>query len=101
MNQRFSRYAIASIFLAVLVPIEVYANVHGIFKRLPASLVIGIMLATPLGAVVLGHVARGQVRRSGYIRGGYGTGSAGMILGYLILLVFAYLFLMVSMTPGF
>jgi len=28
MDQRFSRYAIASIALAVLVPIEVYANIH-------------------------------------------------------------------------
>jgi len=70
MDQRFSRYAIASIVLAILVPIEVYANVHAVFKGLPNFLLVTIMVATPLGAVVLGHMARGQVRRSGYIRGG-------------------------------
>jgi hypothetical protein len=101
MDHGFSRYAIASIFLATLVPIEIYANAHGILKALPDSVPVVIMIATPLGAVVLGHIARGQVRRSGYIRGGYGVGSAGMLLGYLILVTFAYLYLKLSMTPRF
>jgi len=85
MDQSFSRYAIASIVLVLLVPVAFYANVSGVTKNLPDFLIIIIMVAMPLGAIVLGHMARGQVRRSGYIRSGYGLGSTGMVLGYLIL----------------
>jgi len=99
MDQRFSRYAIASISLALLVPVEFYANIRGFTRNLPPTFVVVIMIAEPIGAIALGHLARRQVRRSGFIRGGYGTGSTGMILGYIILSVFAYLYWMVSVTP--
>jgi len=99
MDQRFSRYAIASISLALLVPVEFYANIRGFTRNLSPIFVVVIMIAQPIGATALGHMARRQVRRSGFIRGCYGTGSTGMILGYLILLVFSYLYWMVSVTP--
>ena len=99
MDQRFSRYAIASMVLAFLVPVEFYAITRGISTKLPVFLVAVVTVATPLGAIVLGHMARGQVRHSGYIRGGYGTGSVGMILGYLYLAAFLYGFLMLGMSP--
>jgi hypothetical protein len=47
-----------------------------------AALVLG-PLAIP--AIVFGHVARGQIRRTG--EGGYGIGTAGLILGYVVLVV--------------
>jgi MFS family permease len=85
MDQVFSRYAIASILLVLLVPFGVLAIIRGVSDKLPFFLVITIPVATPLGAIILGHLARGQVRQSGYIRSGSGIGSTGMVLGYLIL----------------
>jgi hypothetical protein len=87
MDQSFSRYAIASILLVLLAPIEfcMYLKSGTISENLPDLLALMIIVATPLGAIILGHLARGQVRRSGYIRSGYGIGSTGMVLGYLIL----------------
>jgi hypothetical protein len=81
----FSRYAIASILLVLLVPFGVLAIIRGVSDKLPFFLVITIPVATPLGAIILGHLARGQVRQSGYIRSDSGIGSTGMVLGYLIL----------------
>jgi hypothetical protein len=54
-----------------------------------ASMVCG-MVALVLGplvilAIVFGHIARGQVRRTG--EGGRGMATAGLILGYLVLVV--------------
>lgn len=90
---------VASIVLALLVPVEFYANVRGFSENLPHTLIIVTMIATPLGAVILGHAARGQVRRSGYIRSGYGTGSTGMILGYLVLSAYLYLVFILTIHP--
>jgi hypothetical protein len=78
MDQSYSRWAIASISLALLLPVEFYANVHSLTKGLVFNLVLVMMIATTLGAIIVGHVARRQVRLSGFIRGGYGTASAGM-----------------------
>jgi MFS family permease len=54
-----------------------------------ASMVCG-MVALVLGplailAIVFGHIARGQVRRTG--EGGRGMATAGLILGYIVLVV--------------
>jgi hypothetical protein len=54
-----------------------------------ASMVCG-MVALVLGpvailAIVFGHIARGQVRRTG--EGGRGMATAGLILGYMVLVV--------------
>jgi hypothetical protein len=48
------------------------------------------MVALVLGpvailAIVFGHIARGQVRRTG--EGGRGMATAGLILGYMVLVV--------------
>ena len=99
MDHSFSRYALASVLLVLLVPVEFYITVRGISKSLPDLLVIATMIATPMGAVILGHMGRGQVRRSGYIRSGYGTGSTGMIPGYLVLSAYLYFFLIVTIHP--
>ena len=81
--------------------VRVYANVRGLTKHLPSTLVLVINVATVMGAIVLGHLSRGQVRRSGHIRGGYVVGSIGMFLGYLFVALFSYLFVMLSMHPFF
>jgi hypothetical protein len=99
MDQRFSRYAIASISLALLVPVEFYANIRGITKELAPNLVSVVMIMTFLGAVIFGHMSRAQIRRSGYIRSGYATGSTGMILGYLYLAALSYFLLAVMKRP--
>ena len=99
MDQSFSRYAIASISLAVLVPAEFYANIRGITTHLGPNFILTAMSATVFGAIILGHLARRDVRRGGFIRGGYGTGSTGMLLGYLYLAAFLYGFLMLTMNP--
>jgi len=54
-----------------------------------ASMVCG-MVALVLGplailAIVFGHIARGQVRRTG--EGGRGMATAGLMVGYLVLVV--------------
>src|SRR5215471_3887652 len=97
MDQSFSRYAIASVSLAVLFLIEFLANVWGLTRHLPSALILVIMMVT--GAIILGHLSDGQVRRSGYIRGGYVVGSIGMFLGYLFVALFSYLFVMLEMHP--
>lgn len=99
MDQSFSRYALASMLLAILAPAEFYANIRGITTHLSPNLILIVMSVTVVGAIILGHLARREVRRSGFIRGGYGTGSTGMILGYLYLAAFLYGFLMLTMTP--
>jgi hypothetical protein len=58
------------------------------------SMVCG-MVALVLGplailAIVFGHIARGQVRRTG--EGGRGMATAGLILGYMVLVVGTALF---------
>jgi len=99
MDQRFSRYAIASISLALLVPVEFYANARGITKEVVPNLVSVMMVLTFLGAVILGHMSRVEIRRSGFIRGGFAIGSAGMILGYLYLAALSYLLFAVRNRP--
>lgn len=48
MDQSFSRYAIASIVLAILVPVEFYINDRGISKNLPVIPVLVTMIANLL-----------------------------------------------------
>lgn len=52
-----------------------------------AALVCGIVqFGVPpacFGAIILGHKARRQIRRTG--EGGYGIATAGLILGYFVL----------------
>ena len=52
-----------------------------------ASMVCGMaaLVLSPLAilAIVFGHIARGQVHRTG--EGGRGMATAGLILGYLVL----------------
>ena len=53
---------------------------------------MGALVLGPLAilAIVFGHIARGQVRRTG--EGGRGMATAGLILGYLVLVAGTALF---------
>lgn len=69
-----------------------------------ASLVTGILswLMCPFAgavlAVIFGHVARGQIKHRG--EGGGGMAVAGLVLGYLNLLVSVGLFVVWVLTLG-
>lgn len=71
------------------------------------SIVMGTMILTGLPAVICGHIARRQIRESPHTTGGDGMALAGLILGYLSILmtlavvgILVFLFLGVAAAAG-
>lgn len=90
-------------------PQQAYATVPTTSAAAIVSLIAGILCwLIPIGvgaivAVVAGHIARGAIRRSNNTLGGGGMALAGLILGYLNLLVgvlLCALFVVVAAVGG-
>jgi len=57
------------------------------------SLVLGTLILTAIPGVICGHIARRQIRESPYPQGGDGMAIAGLILGYLCIILTAVMIL--------